>query len=111
MAGCAGAGGGATGAGTGTGTAGGNAGTGDIGTGAGMGGDTAAAGVSRTDIGPPGPGRNPGMPNCKDNTSACSNRETSRPIASRRSDASMDVAGRAAVAFGMLVVLRQEMKT
>jgi hypothetical protein len=49
------------------------------------------------------------MPNCKDRTSACSSRETNTPIASRRSEASLDMTGRAAVALGMLVVSRQEM--
>jgi hypothetical protein len=82
--------------------------------GAGIGGDGIDAGtagaVSRTEIGPPGPGRNPGIPNCRDRTSACSNRDTNTPIASRRSEAPADMTGRAAVAVGMLVVSRQEMK-
>jgi hypothetical protein len=95
---------GATAVGAGTTGTGDDADTGGGDTGAGT-----AGAISRTEIGPPGPGRNPGMPNCKDRTSACSSRETNTPIASRRSEASLDMAGRAAVALGMLVVSRQEM--
>lgn len=84
----------------------------DVTSGAGAGGTgtTAGAGASLTEMGPTGPGRRPGMPNCRDSTTPCSSRETSTPIASRRSDASRDEAGRAAVALGMRVVTRLGLK-
>jgi hypothetical protein len=101
---------GATAAGAGATMAGGNADTGGAGTGTGIGTGADTAGVvRRTDIGPPVPGRNPGMPNCRDRTSACSSRETSTPIASRRSEASLEMTGRAVVALCMLVVSHQVM--
>ena len=65
---------------------------------------TEGAATNRIVRGPPIPGRSPGMPNCSDSTSPCSSRDTSTPAASRRSEAAVEGAARAAVALCMLVV-------
>jgi hypothetical protein len=61
-------------------------------------------GASRIVTGPPIPGRNPGIPNCSDSTSACNSRDASTPAASRRSEAAIGGAERTVVAWDMLGV-------
>lgn len=84
------------------GTGAGDTGIAGTGTGAtGLGSGIATGGTRRTDSARPAPGRKPGMPNCSDNTSACSSTDTSTPPTSRRSDGSIEEALDTALTLAM----------
>jgi hypothetical protein len=65
-------------------------------------------GASTTLKGLPSPARSPGIPNCSDNSSACSSSDTSKPPASRRFDGA-SLAGTlgtvAGIAMGMVMLM------